>query len=289
MTTVALKRGAPPKRRSTRPVVKPLPRMVRVPVAPSRLRWQVAASFAGLLVVGGLLTLWLTGVPQRWWQETAQAAARAGFEVRHVEVSGTEHSSKLGIYAAAFEGASNSMLLVDLGAVRTRLQALPWVADASVTRRLPDTLVVRITERAPVALWQYHHRLYAIDRTGALLTSQRLERFTKLPLLVGAGANGEAHRMLTLLGRYPRVADAVDAATLVGQRRWDLRFRTGETLALPEGALPAATALAKFEALDAKTGLLGKGFARFDMRLPGRMMVRIGTAVPRAKDQGVTI
>ena len=263
--------------------------MVRVPVAPSRLRAQVASGFLLLLTLGALLTLWLMGLPQRWWQDTAQAAARAGFEVRHVEVSGTEHSSKLGVYAAAFEGASNSMLLVDLAGVRTRLQALPWVADASVTRRLPDTLVVRVTERVPVALWQYRHKLYAIDRTGALLTSDKLERFPKLPLLVGAGANAQAHGILALLSRYPRIGNAVDAATLVGERRWDLRFRSGETLALPEGELPAATALGKFEALDAKTGLLGKGFARFDMRLPGRMTVRVGAGGTAAKVEGVTI
>lgn len=286
MSTVALRRGVSTTRRPAKSRPAP-PKLVRLPVAPVRLRQHLVTIFGVLLLIAVLLGLWVFGYPQRWWQSTTHAAARAGFEVRHVEVSGVAHSAKLGIYAAAFEGASNSMLAVDLDAVRARLKALPWVADASVTRRLPDTLVVRITERVPVALWQFHHRLYAIDRTGALLTDERLSRFAQLPLVVGPGANLQVHELLALLAHYPRAGDAVNAATLVGERRWDLRFRSGETLALPEGTLAAATALTKFEAIDRSSGLLGKGFARFDMRLPGRITVRTGSATvpaPAAKE-----
>lgn len=291
MTTVALKRGAPAKRRpAPKARAKALPpRLVRLPVTPTRFRRHVLMASGGLVLVATLVGLWIAGAPQRWWQTSAQAAARAGFEVRHVDVSGVTQTSKLGVYAAAFEGASNSMLLVDLHAVRERLRALPWVADASVTRRLPDTLVVHVTERVPVALWQHRHHLYVIDRTGATLTDQRLERFPHLPLLIGPGANDRASEVLALLGRFPKVGGAVDTATLVGERRWDLRFTSGETLALPEGALPAATALAKFEAVERKHGLLGKGFARFDLRMPGRMTVRVGTVPAKANAKDVVI
>jgi cell division protein FtsQ len=170
------------------------------------------------------------------------------------------------------------MLLVDLDAARARLKALPWVADASVSRRLPDTLIVDVVERRPVALWQFHHRLSAIDRAGVPLTADRLERFATLPLVVGPEANRHVDELLTLLGGTPRLAAAVDAATFVGTRRWDLRFRSGETLALPEGAA-AKVALARFDAVDRKTGLLGHGYTRFDLRQPGQMTVRVAAPV----------
>jgi cell division protein FtsQ len=64
-------------------------------------------------------------------------------------------------------------------------------------------------------------------------------------------------------------------ATWVGNRRWDLRFQSGETLALPEGEQDAARALIRFARMDGVTGLLGEGFQRFDMRVPDRFVVRV--------------
>src|SRR3546814_10770851 len=46
------------------------------------------------------------------------------------------------------------ILAVDPAAARAALEALPWVASASVERQLPGTVYIRLTERAPLALWQ---------------------------------------------------------------------------------------------------------------------------------------
>src|SRR3546814_16143270 len=59
-------------------------------------------------------------------------------------------------------------------------------------------------------------------------------------------------------------------ATWVGNRRWDLRFRSGETLSLPEGEAEAKAAIAKFAHMDGANRLLGRGILRFDMSDPSR-------------------
>jgi cell division protein FtsQ len=78
----------------------------------------------------------------------------------------------------------------------------------------------------------------------------------------------------------PQVADA----SWMGDRRWDVRFQTGEILSLPEGDAEARRAINRFAGMDQQSQLLGRGFARFDMRNPGQMTVRIsrepGTRVP---------
>ena len=285
MTAAVIRRGAARKAPARR--AKPVA-MVRVPLAPRRFYLRVATAVVVLLALAAAGAAIVAGVPGRTWQATARAAARAGFEVRHVEVHGVATGPRLAVIAAALEGPTNSMLLVDLAGARARLMALPWVADASVSRRLPETLIVDVVERRPVALWQFRHRLAAIDRTGVPLTAERLDRFAALPLVVGADANRHVGELLTLLGGMPRLAANVDAATFVGTRRWDLRFRSGETLALPEGDA-AQAALARFDALDRKTGLLGHGYARFDLRQPGQMTVRVATPVKPAKGGAVTI
>ena len=47
------------------------------------------------------------------------------------------------------------------------LTTLPWVRHASVRRVLPDTVVVEIVERRPLAIWQQHEKKFAlIDEEG---------------------------------------------------------------------------------------------------------------------------
>src|SRR3546814_15329336 len=88
------------------------------------------------------------GLPQQIAWETGEAIGRAGFAVRHVDVSGVQRMARLPVYAAALDQPSNAMPLVDLQQIRERLLAPPWVADVSVSRRLPDTLAIRVVERS---------------------------------------------------------------------------------------------------------------------------------------------
>ncbi|WP_310496677.1 FtsQ-type POTRA domain-containing protein [Sandarakinorhabdus sp.] len=272
MTAAVLKRGAAaprPKKRAA-----PQPARITLPVGATVLRRRVVIAVLALALLAAGVIAALAGVPQRMGRDFVLWTAASGYEVRHVEVHGTREQPRLAVYEAVLTGTSNAMLAADLEAIRTRLKALDWVADASVGRRLPDTLVIDITERRPVALWQYKQRLAAIDLTGKPLTTQGLVRFNDLPIVIGPGANLRVREALALMADSPLAKD-VDAAVLVGGRRWDLKFKTGETLALPDTPQAAARALKTFARLDSQGSdrLLGGRFVRFDMRLPGRMVV----------------
>ena len=274
---VSLRRGQMPKPVKRRPTkrLRATEPSIRLPMAPRRVRRWVGLSIAAMIAVGGIAILWLMQLPQQAWFETARRVGEAGFEVRHVEVTGLKHMAKLPIYGAALNGASNSMLLVDLDDIRTRLQTLPWVADASVARRLPDTLLIDVVERQPLAIWQHRRRLAVIDREGKILDTKRLGRFATLPLIVGPRANLQAHPLMAMLVDFPEVQQRVDSAIWIGDRRWDLRLKSGETLALPEGYAASTGALRQFVKMEQDSGLLDRGFVRFDLRLPDRMVVRI--------------
>jgi cell division protein FtsQ len=85
------------------------------------------------------------------------------------------------------------------------------------------------------------------------------------------------------MGAVPTLKPQLASATWVGGRRWDLSFQSGETVALPEGDGAAKTALTKFARLDKSSGLLGRGIVRFDLRVPGKMIVRLPHAIEPPK------
>jgi cell division protein FtsQ len=167
-----------------------------------------------------------------------------------------------------------AMPLVDAGDIRRQLLNFGWVKDARVSRRLPDTLVVDIVERKPAALWQGPDQLALIDSDGIVIDRVPVTQMPDLPLLIGPGANLHERDLNALLDSAPTLKPQLVSASWIGGRRWDLALQTGETIALPEGQDAAKKALAKFADLDKSTGLLGRGLLRFDLRLPGKMIVR---------------
>jgi cell division protein FtsQ len=167
------------------------------------------------------------------------------------------------------------MPLLDVSDIRHRLLQFGWVKDARVSRRFPDTLVIDIVERTPAALWQDNDRLSLIDAQGVVLDRVQVSQMPDLPLLIGKGANAQAVPLERLLDQAPALKAQLVSATWVGQRRWDLNFQSGETVALPEGDAIARAALVKFAKMDKSAGLLGRGMIRFDLRIPDRMTVQL--------------
>lgn len=226
-----------------------------------------------LAVVLGLASFF--GLPAMARMELAELAARAGYEVKKVEVRGTRRMDEMSVYSIALGQVDRSMLNVDLEAVRQQILALPYVGDARVSRRLPDTLIVDIVERQPAAVWQHQGRLALIDAGGRVLQPVTLGAVPNLPLLVGVDANLQAERFTRMIEAAPALKALVSGATWVGDRRWDLRFQSGETLALPEGDEAAAAALVEFARLEGINRLLGRGILRFDMRDPDKFVLRM--------------
>ncbi|ABC21747.1 cell division protein FtsQ/DivIB [Rhodospirillum rubrum] len=221
--------------------------------------------------------------------ETARVLTRQGLVLRQVTVTGRDLTAGRDILGAIGVPQGGPLLAIDPETVRTRLEALPWVASARVERRLPDQVHVAITEREPMALWQHNGAFAVIDREGRAIAADP-GRWRTLPLVVGAGAPGHAAELLNLLTSQPGIAERVKAATLIGERRWTLRLdsiENGLVVRLPEEDPSAA--LDQLVQIDARDHLLSKNLSVIDMRLPGRLVVRLaedGPVDPEAEIAG---
>ena len=269
----------PPKAPARRPRATPRPpakpRRGR-PRLDRRLVLSAAAGLAGLALLGAGGWLWISGwVTQQAAALSAEAwraSAAAGLAVEEVFVEGRLRTSRSRLLAALDLARGDPILAFDPREAQRRIEALDWVHRATVERRLPATVYLRLEERRPMAVWQLDGRLSVIDEMGAMVPGAEPRDFAHLMLVVGADAPEHSAALLELLDSQPELTGRVTAAVWVGGRRWNLRFDGGIEVRLPEAN--ADTAWAELARIQREHGVLERDLATIDLRLPDRLVVR---------------
>lgn len=195
-----------------------------------------------------------------------------GLEVQQVILEGRRNTPTDMIRAALGVSRGDPMLEFSPEAARTRIETIAWVQHAHVERRLPSTILVRIDERRPFAIWQNNGQFVIIDREGKVVAADGLDQFGPLPLLVGTGADGAGAALYDLLRAQPEVNERVQAMVRIHERRWNLRLHNGTDVLLPEGA--EAAAIQRLAELQREARLLDRPLAAIDLRLPDRLVLR---------------
>jgi cell division protein FtsQ len=212
-------------------------------------------------------------------------ANAAGFRIAQLSIFGRHQLSEQDILSAAEVSERTSLLFLDVERARSRLQASPWIAEASVRKTYPDRLQIDITEREAFALWQKDGQISLIALDGTVLAPLIDRRFAALPLVVGPGAEKRAKDFLALLDRYPAIRDTVRASILVANRRWNLKLKNGIDVRLPE--VNPDHGLETLAALDRDKQVLTRDITAIDLRLADRVTVRLSDAAAQARDEAI--
>ncbi|HSJ81901.1 MAG TPA: cell division protein FtsQ/DivIB [Thiobacillus sp.] len=155
--------------------------------------------------------------------------AQPWFALRNIEVkTPVAHVTEAQIRLVAERQVRGTFFTVDLEGVRNSLEKLPWVREARVERRWPDTLVVSLIEHVPLARWNDNA---LVNEAGEVFVAAA---DTRLPRLSGpedssdevVAAYRRHHAALAPLGM------AIDELRLSPRRAWRLKRDNGMTLAL---------------------------------------------------------
>ncbi len=166
------------------------------------------------------------------------------FALRSVDVAApVVHVTQAQVKLVTDRHVRGNFFSVDLEQLRSAFEKLPWVREARVARRWPDTLVVSFSEHVPLARWN-----------DAALLNQQGEVFAAaldapLPHLRGPeNSNGEvAHTYLAYQQQLTTVSRKIDELQLSPRRAWRLRLDDGTEIML--GRTEPAARLARFIAL----------------------------------------
>jgi cell division protein FtsQ len=172
------------------------------------------------------------------WGTDVMAWADQFFEIRVVEITRTERISREDVLAMLDLEPGRGLLRIDLVQAQRSLETHPWIRRATVRRVLPDTLMVELDEREPVAVLRTGAggRKFLLDREGTLISEGVPAADEGLPILTGVDY---ADAIMGTGDTVARVRSGIALAGLldrsgVGRTEVDLR-RPGDMVAYYSG------------------------------------------------------
>jgi POTRA domain, FtsQ-type len=170
--------------------------------------------------------------------------------LRHLEVVGTTSLTRAEVVRLAGLSSSTNVLWFDPGAVERRLESDPWVATATVARRLPATIRISVVERAPVAMIRDGRGFTVVATDGVVLGTVAADpALPEIEIVAGSTSGwGNAHaraaaaRAIAGLdggGRPAVVRALVRAGTLTVELDGRTRVEFGEPIGIQAKAAAA--------------------------------------------------
>lgn len=173
----------------------------------------------------GLAIVALLAAP--WWGPRALSHFDF-FHVRRIEYEGVRYA-RIAELMSLLRVDTLQSIWQPLDSLSARLERHDMVSSASVHRRLPSTLLVRVTERVPIALVRGENGLQVVDDEGRVLPIDLLR--TPLDLPIVPGSDSALVRILAGLRQsMPELYARITTADRVGRN--DLRFMLGTVAVL---------------------------------------------------------
>ncbi len=234
--------------------------------------------FVGILFVTAMLGYtWMQDYPQMVYDHMADSilstSQKAGFKVTDIVIKGRVHAPSQKILESIELTRNDPIFKYSPEEVRTRLKTVSWIRDAKVRRHLPNTFLITIVEREPLAIWQNQQKHFLVDDEGVVISEQITPEYKKLPMIVGANAPIHVSKILSNLIKHPDIQKRVTALVLVSGRRWNLQLDGSMDIKLPEKNLDEA--LGRLTKLLLQSTVNFKEVKAIDMRQGKQMTIRL--------------
>ena len=269
-------RGVPRVGRSPRNSVNDRPARIKLLLRRQKRLLRPGAWTFGAVVCVGVLAIAVHsaepgGAFARLQSRLLSVTGFSGMRVSDIRIEGRANTPEPVLRAALGVHVGDPILGFSVTQAEKRIEQLSWVDDATVERQLPGTVVVRLHERRPFAIWQNQGKFVLIDRSGQVVTNENVADFRQFPLVVGAGAPVGAAELIDALNDHPGIKDKMIAAVRVGERRWNLQMKGGMDVLLPQGG--ERQALDRLSQLEAQHKLFERPLQRIDLRLPNMLVI----------------
>lgn len=241
-----------------------------------------------LFFVGAPLVAWGAGwfhlAGQHLVERGEQVLASSGFVVKDILVEGRRQSDPKTILTAVGSTRGDSIFACDPIKTKQRLEQITWIQSATVQRRMPNTIYIRLVERNPIAIWQNDGKRFLVDEHGAVIENFDTAEFKHLLVVTGSAAPTHTKNLLDSFHEFSELREQVKSAVFISGRRWDLIMKNNVRVKLPEKNIPVA--LTHLQKLDKEHRLTDGRVATIDLRLPDRSFLYVQGEEDDKKNKG---
>lgn len=124
---------------------------------------------------------------------------------------------------------------VNINDIHKKIMQKSWVEFCSVHKVFPNSLIIKVLEKEPIALWKNEQNTFAIDKLGRAFEIIISKNHAKiLPYLAGQGANLNANKLINSMDQHKILKDNFYCGIYIGCRRWNIILKDGTLIKLPE-------------------------------------------------------
>lgn len=149
------------------------------------------------------------------------------FPIKHVKIEGSfKHVQHDHLKAMVLPFVQTGFFQIDMQAMQSQVTAMAWVAESSIRRVWPDTLVLRIVERKPYVRWGE----FALLSESAVLFRPDPETISRqLPMIFGPRGTQEV--VLTEFKKMNKILSpltlSISELNMTARRAWRVRLDNG--------------------------------------------------------------
>tara|TARA_B100000686_G_C16661439_1_gene901171 strand:- start:276 stop:1106 length:831 start_codon:yes stop_codon:yes gene_type:complete len=196
-----------------------------------------------------------------------------GLVIKEVRLSGIKNTNLEDVHKAINLKVSEPIFLINLKKSKQNLEEIGWIEEAAVSRKLPSTIEIIVTEHKPFAIWQYKNKLALIDRKGHVITRENINKFLQFPLVIGVDAPANAAKIIDVVYNKPKLTKNIIAVTRIGKRRWNVTIDGNIEILLPEKNYKVAWE--KLIQLQNEKQILDRKILSIDMRLKDKTTIQL--------------
>lgn len=218
------------------------------------------------------------------------------FRTVAIKVSGLSRLTEPEVLAQARVHKGDNLLAVNLGLVRRRLLVHPWIATARVSREIPGTICIEITEHRALAVLDLG-RKFLMNSNGRVFKEYGRDDPQNLPLVTGVAyadmslGQDDLSSAMTAVVQVLQISQARNSVIPYGQiSQVHVDPQMGVTLTVWQDLRHIKLGFAPYESKYQRIRQLlpylrhsddWRGFDTIDVNNPDRIVVQLGSSLQK--------